>query len=143
VRHHSEAFVGIDTSKLRNAVAIAEGGRGGEVRYVGAIDATEAATRKLVTKLAAKYQSVAFCYEAGPTGYGLYRLIRSLGHDCLVAAPSLIPKKPGDRVKTNRRDAVDSPRFCKNFFFKVSGFRSADDADVNFDRTRSIQSPVC
>ena len=48
----------------------------------------------------------AFCYEAGPTGYGLYRLIRKLGHDCIVAAPSLIPKKPGDRVKTNRRDAV-------------------------------------
>ena len=43
---------------------------------------------------------------AGPTGYGLYRLIGKFGHDCIVAAPSLIPKKPGDRVKTNRRDAV-------------------------------------
>ena len=48
-------------------------------------------------------QSTTFCYEAGPTGYGL---IRKLGHDCIVAAPSFIPKKPGDRVKTNRRDAV-------------------------------------
>lgn len=45
-------------------------------------------------------------YEAGPTGYGLYRLIRSLGHDCIGVAPSLIPRKPGDRVKTNRRDAI-------------------------------------
>jgi transposase len=113
VKHHSEAFVGIDTSKLRNAVAIAEGGRGGEVRYVGAIDASEVATRKLVAKLAAKYQSLAFCYEAGPTGYGLYRLIRSLGHDCMVAAPSLIPKKPGDRVKTNRRDAVELAKLSR------------------------------
>jgi transposase len=113
VRHHSEAFVGIDTSKLRNAVAIAEGGRGGEVRFVGEIDATEAATRKLVTKLATKYQSLTFCYEAGPTGYGLYRLIRSLGHDCLVAAPSLIPKKPGARVKTNRRDAVELAKLLR------------------------------
>src|SRR6266704_6658991 len=58
------------------------------------------------TKLAAKYRALTFCYEAGPTGYGLYRLIRKLGHDCSVVAPSLIPKKPGDRVKTNRRDAV-------------------------------------
>jgi transposase len=106
VNHHSEAFVGIDTSKLRNAVAVAEEGRGGEVRYFGEIDTTEAATRKLVTKLAAKYRRLTFCYEAGPTCYGLYRLIRKLEHDCIVAAPSLIPKKPGDRVKTNRRDAV-------------------------------------
>jgi len=50
VRHHSEAFIGIDTSKLKNAVAIAETGRGGEVRYWGEIDSSEAATRKLVAK---------------------------------------------------------------------------------------------
>jgi len=106
VGQHSRAFVGIDTSKLRNAVAVAEEGRDGEVRYLGEIDTAEAATRKLVVKLAAKYRQLTFCYEAGPTGYGLYRLIRELGHDCLVAAPSLIPKRPGDRVKTNRRDAV-------------------------------------
>ena len=63
--HHSGAFVGIDTLKLRNAVAVAEEGRGGEVRYLGEIDTTEAATRKLVTKLAAKYRQLTFCYEAG------------------------------------------------------------------------------
>src|SRR5262245_2069088 len=62
---------------------------------------TEAATRKLVAKLAAKYTRLSFCYEAGPTGYGLYRLITSLDHECLVAAPSLTPRKPGDHVKTN------------------------------------------
>jgi transposase len=105
VGHHIEAFIGIDTSKLKNAVAIAEGGRNGEVRYLGEIDTTDAATRKLVAKLAAKYDKLVFCYEAGPTGYGLYRLITGLGHDCIVVAPSLIPKKAGDRVKTNRRDA--------------------------------------
>src|SRR5271167_1411846 len=106
VDQHSRAFVGIDTSKLHNAVAVAEDGRDGEVRYLGEIDTAEAATRKLVVKLAAKYRQLTFCYEAGPTGYGLYRLIRELGHDCIVVAPSLIPKKPGDRVKTNRRDAI-------------------------------------
>ena len=57
-------------------------------------------------KLEAKYERITFCYEAGPTGYELQRHIHGLGHECMVAAPSLIPKKPGDRVKTNRRDAV-------------------------------------
>ena len=107
---HSEAFVGFDTSKLRNAVAIADAGRGGEVRFFGEIENTPAATAKLVRKLSAKYGRLTFCYEAGPTGYGLYRQIKSLGHACLVVAPSLIPKKPGDRVKTNRRDALDLAR---------------------------------
>jgi hypothetical protein len=72
VRHLNQAFVGIDTSKLRNSVAIAEGGPGGEVRYLGEIPATGAAMRKLVVELAAKYRRLTFCYEAGPTGYGLY-----------------------------------------------------------------------
>ncbi len=107
---HSEAFVGFDTSKLRNAVAVAESGRAGEVRFLGEIENTDAATAKLVKKLAAKYQRLTFCYEAGPTGYGLHRLIESLGHDCEVVAPSLIPQKPGDRVKTNRRDALGLAR---------------------------------
>src|ERR1700693_4844868 len=106
MEHHSEAFVALDTAKLRNAVAIADAGRNGEIRYLGEIDNTEAETRKLVAKLANKHARLTFCYEAGPTGYGLYRLIKSIGHDCIVVAPSLIPKKPGDRVKTNRRDAV-------------------------------------
>ena len=107
---HSEAFVAFDTSKLRNAVAIAEGGRSGEIRFLGEIDNSAEATAKLVKKLSGKYARLTFCYEAGPTGYGLYRQIVSLGHACLVIAPSLIPKKPGGRVKTNRRDALDLAR---------------------------------
>jgi transposase len=107
MNHHSEAFVAFDTSKLRNAVAIAESGRSGEVRFVGEIENSGVATAKLVKKLAAKYERLTFCYEAGPTGYGLYRQITSFGHDCMVVAPSLIPTKPGDRVKTNRHDALN------------------------------------
>jgi len=103
VKDHSEVFVAFDVAKLKNAVAIAQGGRDGEVRYLGEIMSTEAATRKLVAKLATKHAKLTFCYEAGPTGYGLYRSIKSLGHDCIVIAPSLTPRKPGDRVKTNRR----------------------------------------
>jgi len=105
--------VAFDTSKLRNAVAIAETGRAGEVRFVGEVDSTGIATAKLVKKLAAKYDRLTFCYEAGPTGYGLYRQIRTLGHDCIVAAPSLIPQKPGDRVKTNRRDALSLAKLLR------------------------------
>jgi transposase len=106
MRDDSELFVAFDTSKLRNAVAIAEGGRSGEIRFLGEIDNTGAATGKLVRKLAAKYERLTFCYEAGPTGYGLYRQVKRLGHECMVVAPSLIPQKPGERVKTNRRDAL-------------------------------------
>ena len=68
--HDSEAFIGIDTSKSGNAVAIAEGGRGGEVRYLGEFPATEAGTHKLVGKSVAKYNKLTFCYETGPTGSG-------------------------------------------------------------------------
>src|SRR6267378_2726933 len=110
---YSEVFVGIDTSKLRNAVAIAEAGRAGDVRYFGELENSEAATIKLVKKLAAQHRRLTFCYEAGPTGYGLYRLIKALGHECVVVAPSLIPKKPGDRVKTNRRDALNLAKLLR------------------------------
>jgi len=111
--YHSEAFVGVDTSKLRNAVAIADAGRGGEVRFLGEIENTPAATAKLVRKLAAKYKRLTFCYEAGPTGYGLHRQIKGLGFECTVVAPSLIPKRPGDKVKTNRRDALSLAKLLR------------------------------
>src|SRR3979411_239898 len=111
--HSNEAFVGFDTSKLRHAVAIADHGRTGEVRFLGEIENTAAATAKLVRKLAIKYERLTFCYEAGPTGYGLQRQIGRLGHECVVAAPSLIPKRPGDHVKTTRRDAVSLARLLR------------------------------
>src|SRR3546814_8052590 len=95
---------------MRSAVAIADGERGGEVRYLGEVDACEESMRRLVKRIAAKHERAHFCYEAGPTGYGLYRLITMLGFPCTVVAPSLIPRKPGDRVKTNRRDAVEIGR---------------------------------
>ncbi len=101
---YREAFVGIDVAKLQNAIAIAETGREGEVRFFGEVDASATSMRRVIERIASRFKRVHFCYEAGPTGYGLYRLIRSLGHECTVIAPSLIPKKPGDRVKTNRRD---------------------------------------
>lgn len=105
MEEHTEIFVGLDVAKDRHAVAVAEGGRSGELRYLGEIGANEGAIRRLVKKLARPGVRLRFCYEAGPTGYGLKRTIEELGHECAVIAPSLIPSRPGDRVKTNRRDA--------------------------------------
>ena len=67
---YNEAFVGLDTSKLRNAVAIADASRGGEVRFLGEIENTPAATAKLVRKLSARYERLTFCYEAGRPATG-------------------------------------------------------------------------
>ena len=91
-------------------MALAEEGRQGEVRFLGDIDNTPNAMKRLVRKLSGKYLQLLFCYEAGPTGYGLHRQITALGHDCSVIAPSLIPKRSGEHVKTNRRDALTLAR---------------------------------
>jgi transposase len=110
---HSEGFVGIDVAKHRNAIAVAPDGRDQEVRFLGEVEATPEAMRKVAKRLAAKFERLHFCYEAGPTGYGLHRQLTALGYACTVVAPSLIPRRPGDRVKTNRRDAVSLARLLR------------------------------
>src|SRR5258708_3470358 len=107
---YSEAFVAFDVAKIKHAVAVAEGGRTGEVRFLGEIENREGPIERTVKKLAGRYGRFHFCFEAGPTGDGLYRQLQALGHDCMVVAPALIPKRPGERVKTNRRDAVTLAR---------------------------------
>ncbi|MBC7800363.1 MAG: IS110 family transposase [Gemmatimonadaceae bacterium] len=102
----SMVFVGMDVHKATVAVAVAEGGRGGEVRQVGIFPNRAEVIAKLAGRLAGDGRELNFCYEAGPCGYGLQRQLAGLGHDCVVVAPSLIPSKPGDRVKTDRRDAM-------------------------------------
>jgi transposase len=114
VDEHSEVYVGLDVAKARHAVAIAEDGRQGEVRYLGEIDADPVSVRRMVARLEKRHRRLHFCYEAGPTGYGLYRQIIAMGHTCTVVAPSLIPKRPGDRVKTNRRDALQLARLLRS-----------------------------
>jgi transposase len=97
-------YIGLDVSKEKIAVAVADDGRG-EPRYWGMISNTPESVRKLMKKLG-EGKNLRVCYEAGPTGYGLYRLMLSLGIECEVIAPSLIPKKPGERIKTDRRDSI-------------------------------------
>lgn len=110
MKEDSVIFIGLDTSKLKISVAIADGSRNGEVRFFGDISSEPAPVASMVSKLSKRGAKLHFCYEAGPTGYGLYRQIVELGHDCVVVAPSLVPKRAGDRVKTNRRDAMSLAR---------------------------------
>jgi transposase len=98
-------FVGLDTHKSTIAVAVADG-LGGSARFYGEIANTPEAISKLVGKLCPDGEVLSFCYEAGPCGYEIYRQISRLGHHCSVVAPSLIPTKPGERVKTDRRDSI-------------------------------------
>ena len=98
-------FVGLDDSKESIDVAVASEGRDGEVRSYGTIANTPEAVRKLVRRLG-RPKDLHFVYEAGPCGYGLYRELLALGANCMVAAPSKTPRRSGDRIKTDRRDAL-------------------------------------
>jgi transposase len=100
-------FLGLDVHAETIAVAVAE--PDGEVRSLGIIPNREESVRKMVKKLGPAEQ-LQVCYEAGPTGYALYWQLSSLGVKCEVVAPSLVPVKAGDRVKTDRRDATKLAR---------------------------------
>jgi len=104
MRHFSK-YVGLDVHKDTIAVAVAEGD-GSDPFFYGTIQNSPGWIRRFLKKLSPHGEVVAFFYEAGPCGYGLYRQLTSLGHECAVVSPSLIPRKPGDRVKTDRRDSV-------------------------------------
>lgn len=101
-------FVGLDVHAATIAVAVAEGSRNGEVRSLGIIPNEPAAVRKLVQKLGKK--GLRTCYEAGPTGFALYWQLAELGVPCDVIAPTLVPRKAGDKIKTDRRDALKLAR---------------------------------
>lgn len=104
VEQVSEIFVGLDVAKAHHAVAIAEGGRSGEIKYSGEIDSYPNAVRRMVARLEKRHRHLDFRYEAEPTGYGLYRQLNALGHQCTVVAPTLNPQR--SRAGTTRRDAI-------------------------------------
>jgi len=108
------AFVGLDVHKETIAVSVALPGRG-EPEYRGEIANEPKALKKWLERLGAEFGGMLlqFCYEAGPCGYGLYRQLIAAGHECQVVAPSLIPKKAGERIKTDPRDALKLARLLR------------------------------
>ncbi|HEY3597107.1 MAG TPA: IS110 family transposase [Paraburkholderia sp.] len=104
MENDSTLYVGLDVHKDSITVAYAIGT--GEVEVLGRIGTTKTDIDRLCKRLQSKARHVCVVYEAGPCGYGLYRQLIQKGFDCMVCAPSLIPRKPGERIKTDRRDAV-------------------------------------
>ena len=105
-------FVAIDEHKMKSVIALADTGSS-EVRLYGEIDNTPEALDKVVKKLESQNRTLRFVYEAGPCGFQTYRHLASQGYACMVAAPSLIPKKSGDRIKNDRRDAMNLARLFR------------------------------
>jgi transposase len=123
-------FVGLDVHKDSIAVAHAEGGKSEPPIFVGAIGSREADLDRLIRRLRGKTTDLRFAYEAGPSGYGLHRYLTSHGMACQVVAPSLIPKKPGDKVKTDRRDAVTLARLLRSGDLTTVYVPSVDDEAI-------------
>ncbi len=108
-------FIGLDTHKTFTQVAVLQDQYGAIPQQTGRIKSTKSAIIKLAQQLQSKFPKATlhFIYEAGPCGYWIYRLLTSLGHCCYVIAPSLIPKKSGERVKTDKRDAAKLAKLFK------------------------------
>ncbi len=110
----STLYVGMDVHKESIAVAYVAEDHHAEVVSLGNIGTRQCDIDQLVRRLQSKSPALVFVYEAGPCGDWLYRLLTHKGHVCWVVAPSLIPQKPGDRVKTNRRDAIKLARLMRS-----------------------------
>jgi transposase len=106
-------FIGLDVHKDSIAVAYAEALSSAPAQFVGTIGTRRADIDKMVRRLQSKAARLVFAYEAGPCGYILYRHLTSKGHTCKVVSPSLTPRRPGDKVKTDRRDALDIARLLR------------------------------
>ena len=112
--HSTTLYVGMDVHKESIAVAYVTQDHGAEVVFLGSIGTRQCDIDKLIRQLQSKSKELVFVYEAGPCGYWLYRYLTKKGHVCWVVAPSLIPKKASDRVKTNRRDAIQLARLMRS-----------------------------
>jgi transposase len=133
----STLYVGMDVHKESIAVAYVAKAHHAEVTFLGTMGTRQVDIDQLVRKLQSKAKHLVFVYEAGPCGYWLYRYLTKQGHLCWVVAPSLIPKKAGDRVKTDRRDAVQLARLMRSGdLTPVSVPRVEDEAIRDLSRAR-------
>ena len=111
---HSIIFVGLDVHKDTIDIALADDGRNGEVRIYGTISGDPDSLDKAIRKFRRSGIELRFVYEAGPCGYEIYRHLIAQGFHCDVIAPSMTPKRSGDRIKTDRRDAVTLARLYRS-----------------------------
>lgn len=111
---NTTTFVGLDVHKDSIEVALADAGRDGDVRFFGTIGGDLESLHKVVRKLQSTGAELRFVYEAGPCGYDIYRSLTSKGFECIVVAPSKIPRKSGDRIKNDRRDALNLARLHRS-----------------------------
>ena len=108
----SKLYVGMDVHK--DSIDVATGDdAAGEVRHVGAIGGEMGAVGKLARKLESTGKVLVFVYEAGPCGFGIYRMLRERGHECWVVSPGMTPRSNADRVKTDRRDCLKLCRLAR------------------------------
>jgi len=137
----STLFIGIDVHKDTIAVAYVAHDHGAEVPSLGTIGTRRCDLDQLVRKMQAKATHLIFVYEAGPCGYWLYRYLMKKGSDCWVVAPSLIPQKPGDRVKTDRRDAVQLARLARSGALTAVYVPTVEDEAIR-DLTRAREDAI-
>ena len=134
-------FVGLDVHKDTIAVAYAPEDRGAEVVSWGMIGTRQCDLDKLIRKLESKGATLVVAYEAGPCGDWLYRYLTRRGVSCAVVAPSLIPRKAGDRVKTDRRDAVTLARLLRSGDLSAIYVPTVDDEAIR-DLSRAREDAV-
>src|SRR5262245_49105702 len=137
----STLYVGLDVHKASIAVADVAPDHSAEVTYLGTIGTRQADLAHLVRKLQSTAQQLGFVSEAGPCGYWLYRYLRTKGYHCWVVAPSLMPKKAGDRVNTDRRDAVPLARPMRSGDLTPVSVPTVDDAAIR-DLTRAREEAI-
>jgi transposase len=137
----STLFIGMDVHKDSIAVAYVAQDHGAEVMYLGAIGTRQCDIDQLIRTMPSKAKHLLFVYEAGPCGDWLYRYLSKKGYDCWVVAPSLIPNKPGDRVKTDRRDAVQLARLARSGDLTAVYVPTVEDEAIR-DLTRAREDAI-